>query len=291
MKALRAGLGLSLLAAGYAHLETYRYRLRTRAVPVRPGAPRLSLLHISDLHLTRRRRAMLAFLEGLTERLGLVPDLVLATGDLIDDDSGIEPAVTALAGLEARLGRFYVLGSHDYFQAHLSLSSFSKYVGARSGAVRAPRAAVEALEGGLADKGWVALTNRSETIETDAGCVRLAGVDDPYLGRARTAHIARQPGDALAIGLMHAPDVITPWVHAGFDLVLAGHTHGGQVRLPGIGAVVTNCSLPAALARGLHELSGTWLHVSPGLGTGTYTRIRFACLPEVTLLRTAPRAR
>lgn len=291
MKPLRAGLALSLLAAGYAHLETYRFRLATRAVPVHPGAPRLSILHVSDLHLTARRRRLAAFLARLPELLGLVPDLVLATGDLIDDDSGIGPAVAALAGLEARLGRFYVLGSHDYFQAHLTPGSFGKYVGVRRGPLRAPEAAVGALEAGLAAKGWVALTNSTTSVEAGGRRVRLTGVDDPYLGRARTEHITREAGDDLAIGLMHAPDVISPWVHAGYDLVLAGHTHGGQVRLPGVGALVTNCSLPAALARGLHDLSGTWLHVSPGLGTGTYTRIRFACPPEATLLRTTPRAR
>jgi predicted MPP superfamily phosphohydrolase len=87
---------------------------------------------------------------------------------------------------------------------------------------------------------------------------------------------------------MHAPDVVSEWFLTGFDLVLAGHTHGGQVRIPGIGALVTNCSLPTALAGGLHRIHGGWLHVSPGLGTGKYSPIRFACPPEATLLHLEP---
>jgi predicted MPP superfamily phosphohydrolase len=115
--------------------------------------------------------------------------------------------------------------------------------------------------------------------------VRVAGVDDPYLGRARTGHLHRAPDDVVAIGLMHAPDVVSAFVLAGFDLVLAGHTHAGQVRLPGIGAVVTNCSLPTGLAGGAHRVGDAWLHVSPGLGTGSFAPIRFRARPEVTLLR------
>jgi predicted MPP superfamily phosphohydrolase len=71
---------------------------------------------------------------------------------------------------------------------------------------------------------------------------------------------------------------------AGFDLVLGGHTHAGQVRIPGVGALVTNSSLPAALGGGLHRIGSGWLHVSPGLGTGRFAPIRFACRPEATLL-------
>jgi predicted MPP superfamily phosphohydrolase len=89
----------------------------------------------------------------------------------------------------------------------------------------------------------------------------------------------------VAIGVVHTPDVVSEWALGGYDLVLAGHTHGGQVRIPGVGAVVTNCTLPPALAAGLHRIGGAWLHVSPGLGTGRFSPIRFNCRPEATLLR------
>ena len=134
----------------------------------------------------------------------------------------------------------------------------------------------------------MSLVNRTHLLESPHGRIRLAGVDDPYIRRHNTDHIERSDDDVLAIGLVHAPDVVSEWLLAGFDLVVAGHTHGGQVRVPGIGALVSNCSLPNALAGGLHRIGPGWLHVSPGLGTSKFAPIRFACRPEATLLRLRP---
>jgi predicted MPP superfamily phosphohydrolase len=225
------------------------------------------------------------FLAGLPDQLTATPDLIVATGDLIEDDTGIEPAVNALNSLEARLGRFYVLGSHDYYK-----SRFRSPVGYLSGPrepLRSRPADTARLEAGLQDKGWRALTNRTEVVDVAGGTIRMAGVDDPFLDRHRTDHIARGSTDVLAIGLTHSPDVVSEFLLAGFELVLAGHTHGGQVRLP-FGAPVTNCSIPSALAGGLHRIGDGWLHVSPGLGTGRYAPIRLGNRPEATLLRLGP---
>jgi predicted MPP superfamily phosphohydrolase len=83
--------------------------------------------------------------------------------------------------------------------------------------------------------------------------------------------------------------VLDAWSADGVDLLLAGHTHGGQVRLPGYGAIVTNCGIDRARAKGLSTYESSWLHVSPGLGTSPYAPIRFACRPEATLLRLTAR--
>jgi predicted MPP superfamily phosphohydrolase len=128
------------------------------------------------------------------------------------------------------------------------------------------------------------LTNRSTVVETEWGRLKLAGVDDPYLGRHDVRVIHRDDDDTFAIGLVHAPDVVSEWFLAGFDLVVAGHTHAGQVRVPLYGALVTNCSLPTGLAGGAHRIGNGWLHVSPGLGTGRFSPIRFDCRPEATVL-------
>jgi predicted MPP superfamily phosphohydrolase len=194
--------------------------------------------------------------------------------------------VDALARLEARLGRFYVLGSHDYYMS--AGPSYSKYFRRTTGPSVARRTASDELEAGLQEKGWVPLTNRTEHLEVPEGRIRLSGVDDPHLRRHRTDHIERGTDEAMAIALVHAPDVVSEWALNGFDLVLAGHTHGGQVRVPGVGAVVTNCSLPVGLAAGLNRVGNTWLHVSPGLGNGRYAPIRFNCRPEATFLRLSP---
>jgi predicted MPP superfamily phosphohydrolase len=225
------------------------------------------------------------WLEELPGQVGDIPDMVLATGDLIEDDSGIDDVVETLGALPAHYGRFYVLGSHDYYQS--KFQAYTKYITGRR-PVRAPKADTARLEAGLKEAGWTAVTNSTEVVETDGGRIRVVGVDDPYIHRDRTDHIDRKKGDALALGLVHAPDVVSDYALHGFDLVVAGHTHAGQVRLPGLGAIVTNCTLPSALAGGLSRVGDTWLHVSPGLGSGRFAPIRFNCRPEATLLSFRP---
>jgi predicted MPP superfamily phosphohydrolase len=98
------------------------------------------------------------------------------------------------------------------------------------------------------------------------------------------------PAADLTLAVTHAPylRVLDAMTADGADLLLAGHTHGGQLCVPGFGALVTNCDLPTRYAKGLHRWSAagrqSWLHVSAGLGTSPYARVRFACPPEATLL-------
>lgn len=271
--------------AGYPFLEARWFRVNHLNVPLGRDVPRVRILHVSDTHLTSRDRSLIRFLQTLPGRIG-VPDFVVATGDLIDDNSGIDPISSALNDLPARLGRFYVLGSHDYYQTRYQ--SFFKYFGEQRAPAPTNRADTATLEDNLQAHGWVSLTNTTHHISTQSGVIRMGGVDDPYLDRHKTDHIERARDEVLAIGSTHCPDVVSPWMLNGFDLVLSGHTHGGQVRVPGFGALVTNSSLPTALAGGLHRIGSSWLHVSPGLGTGKFSPIRFNCRPEVTLLELGP---
>lgn len=277
------GGSLALGAAGaYSLWEARHYRFQTHRLAGREGAPALSVLHISDLHLSGRDDGRVRFVRSVADRLEREPDLVIATGDLIEDDSGIDLALEALDPFTAGIGCFYVLGSHDYYQARFK--SPTKYLKRSATRVAAPHADTPRLEGGLEKAGWVALHNRSQHVVTPHGAITVTGVDDPYLGRHRTEHIERSPEDVFALGLTHAPDVVSEYALAGFDLVLAGHTHGGQLRLPFVGALVTNSTLPAALAMGPSRIGETWLHVSPGVGTSKFTPVRFLARPEVTLL-------
>jgi predicted MPP superfamily phosphohydrolase len=94
------------------------------------------------------------------------------------------------------------------------------------------------------------------------------------------------------IGVTHSPEprILDGMASDGFTLLLAGHTHGGQVCVPGVGALVTNCGLDRRMAKGLHRWSaGAWLHVSAGLGTHPTAPVRFACRPEATMLTLVPR--
>ncbi|MDQ3660721.1 MAG: metallophosphoesterase [Actinomycetota bacterium] len=288
MRLVRTALVVGAGLGAYSLMEPHRLRLVERCAEVAPGCPPLAILHLSDTHMTGRTSHLKSWLQALAARLGSSVDLVLLTGDMIDENRGIPVVLEALEPFKARLGRFYVLGSHDLFVS--SHQGYLKYLNASAPAPPPLKTKIEELESGLREQGWLALTNRTEFLDTPGGRVRLAGVDDPYLGRHKTSHIVRAKDEAAAIALVHAPDVVSEWALNGFDLILGGHTHGGQLRLPGWGSLVTNCRLPNALSQGLHRVGHTWLHVSPGLGQSRFSPIRFWCRPEATLLRLVPAA-
>ena len=125
------------------------------------------------------------------------------------------------------------------------------------------------------------------------GDVELAGMDDPHI-RRDDPEVAVPPNSQvrLRLGVVHSPyrRALDAFERNGYGLLLAGHTHGGQVRLPGVGALVTNCDLPRDQLRGLSRWGSSWLHVSAGLGTSKYAPFRFACRPEASLLTVVHRA-
>ena len=124
--------------------------------------------------------------------------------------------------------------------------------------------------------------------------IAFAGVDDPHMSRDRYGHLAgaADTGADLRVAMVHSPEprVLDRFADDGYDLLLAGHTHGGQLRVPFYGALVTNCGIDRARVRWLHKWrDGVWLHISAGLGTSPYAPYRFACPPEATLLTLVPR--
>ena len=151
-------------------------------------------------------------------------------------------------------------------------------------------------------RGWLDLTNRRASLTVGETTFAFAGVDDPHLGYDRLDEVAG-PADPTAdvrLGVAHAPylRVLDQYAADGYDAVLAGHTHGGQVCLPGgrradhqlrprAGAGPRPAPPPGRLAPG--DPGSAWLHVSAGLGTSPYARIRVACRPEATLLTLVPR--
>ena len=151
------------------------------------------------------------------------------------------------------------------------------------------------LRAAFSERGWLDATHRRHMLEAGGLRVAVAGVDDPHLRRDRYDRISgpADPTADLRIGLTHSPEprVLDRFAADGYDLVLAGHTHGGQLRVPGYGALVTNCGLDRSRARGASRWGArTWLHVSAGLGTSPYAPVRFACPPEASLLTLVPRS-
>lgn len=287
-------LGAATLA--YARWEAASYRLRRVTVPMlRAGQPDLRILHLSDLHMTPSRHRLQDWVASLAE---LRPDVVVVTGDFLSHREAVDPVLSALDPLLDTPGAF-VLGSNDYY-APRPINPFSYFAGPSDLHPNRPELPWPDLVARLTSAGWAHLPNASTAIEAGGRVVEIRGVDDPHIERDDYARVSGSPRDDadIAIGVTHAPylRVVDAMAADGVDLMLAGHTHGGQVRVPGLGALVTNCDLDRGRARGLsrherplmefapHDRPDMWLHVSAGLGTSPYAPIRFACPPEATLL-------
>jgi predicted MPP superfamily phosphohydrolase len=285
-----AGVAAAAGAAcvGYGILvERDWYRLRRERVEaLAPGQPPLTMLHLSDLHMTAADARRMAFLE----RLAAEPvDLVVLTGDMLGEPAGLGPVLEALGRFRPRLGAVAVLGSNDYFAPRFR-NPLTYFLGPSSRRRRsAPGNPWRELVAGLEARGWTVLANRRGQL----GDVELAGLDDPHIRRDDPRVLVPANGDArLRLGVVHSPyrRALDAFERNGYGLVLAGHTHGGQVCLPGVGALVTNCDLPREQVRGLSRWGSSWLHVSAGLGTSKYAPFRFACRPEASLLTVVSRA-
>jgi uncharacterized protein len=297
-------LPLAVLASGaaglgYAWLEARHFALRSFTLPVLPpGTAPIRLLHLSDLHLVPRQRRKLAWVQSLGD---LEPDLVVSTGDSISHRDAVPEVLQAHGRLLDRPGVF-VLGSNDYYEPRLK--NPARYLLPNGGKKRmqGPRLPTDDLIKGFMDAGWLDLTNRRGALDLAGSRLEFVGVDDPHLNYDRYDRVAgpADPSAALTLGVTHAPyrRVLDAMSTDGAGLLLAGHTHGGQLCLPGFGALVTNCDLPRRRAKGVSRWPGPGgagpgeagpgspavLHVSAGLGTSPFTTVRFACRPEASLL-------
>jgi predicted MPP superfamily phosphohydrolase len=286
-----AVLLVGVLCVAYAWLyERKAFRLRRVTVPVLPpGSPDLAVLHISDMHFTAGQPWKERWVRQLA---ALEPDLVVDTGDNLGGSDGVPPTYTALEPLLARPGVF-VPGSNDWFEP--APKNPARYLHSSDGHRRhyGPRLPWGEVRAHFIAAGWTDLTHRRTTINLRGVDVELAGVSDAHLLADHYDRVAGPVRGDVAIGLSHSPEprVVDSFAADGFSLVMSGHTHGGQLRVPGYGALVTNCGLERKRARGLSKWpNGGYLHVSAGLGTSRYAPVRFACPPEATLLTLTARA-
>lgn len=300
--ALHTVAGLAALGAGglaYASLiERNAFILRRVSVPVLPsGAAPLRVLHLSDIHLVPRQARKIEWIRSLA---ALEPDLVVTTGDNLAHLEAVPAVLRAFEPLLAVPGVF-VLGSNDYFAP--SLKNPARYLTrahARPGE-NIPLPTADLVDA-LTRAGWADLTNARTTMSVGSQLLEFVGVDDAHLNYDRYAAVAgpSDPSAALTVGVTHAPylRVLDSMTADGARLVIAGHTHGGQLCLPFYGTLVTNCDLDRRRAKGVSRwwpgagsspssqapAGAAWMEVSAGLGTSPYAPVRFACRPEVTLL-------
>lgn len=291
-------LPLGIAATGAACLtyaaayEARSFRLRRVEVPVLPrGSRPLRVLQVSDIHMVCGQRKKQDWLRRLA---ALKPDFVLNTGDNLSDPEAVPETLDALAPLLALPGA-YVFGSNDYFAPRPKdpTSYLRRDDGTRRFGIENPWTE---LRDGFDGAGWENLNNARGRLKLEGLELELVGLDDPHIDRDRYELVAGGPDRSaqLSLAVVHAPyrRALDAFTAEGYPLVIAGHTHGGQVCVPFYGALTTNCDLDRKRAKGLsrYESAGneTYLHVSAGCGTSRYARFRFACPPEATLLTLTP---
>jgi uncharacterized protein len=235
--------------------QSFQLHLREWDVAI-PDLPQelegLRIVQLSDLHIARcyDRR----FFEAVVNScLGWSADLVVMTGDLVEDDETVGWVEPILTPLEARLGKFAILGNHDNdHQPHI----IARELG---------RADFELLEG------------RWTTLDLDGTTLVIGGTSEPW-GPALTT--GDMPTADFRILLSHSPDLFNKAQRWGVNLMLSGHNHGGQIRFPLIGPVFMPSRYSRRFDRGFFRQNGTLLHVSEGVG-GKHP-VRYGCPPEVS---------
>ena len=296
------GVAAAVGAAAFAYgslVERNRFTIRHEFVPVlEPGSRQLTVLHLSDLHMAPWQTAKQDWVRALSV---LEPDLIVNTGDNLGHPDAIDAVAHALEPFGGTPGVF-VHGSNDYFGP--SFKNPLAYFGAPS-----RHRATEPLDTARLERlfeqqfGWSNLNNNVASMTVGGSNLEFFGTNDAH---RNWDNLGALPGlidgmreeeswhdissTAVPIGVTHAPyqRVLNSFVTNGAEVIFAGHTHGGQVRIPGLPALVTNCDIPREQAQGLsvwhHAGRASYLNVSAGLGTSIYAPVRFSCPPEAVLV-------
>lgn len=301
-------LGIGLLAAGALAwgtlVERNAFTLRNvEAKVLEPGSAPLRVLHISDLHLAPWQKGKMEWVRSLAE---LKPDFIVNTGDNLGHEKALPELQQTFSVFKGTPGVF-VNGSNDYFAPELK-NPFSYFAGPSKATKVAQRLDTASLMDFFTDEmSWANLNNSAASLTISERRIDFMGVDDPHrsfdsLSEMERALESIQSEDFLdnvtpeiTIGVAHAPyqRILNDFVTQGAEMIFAGHTHGGQVCVPGFGALVTNCDIPRNKVKGL----STWQHgrriaalnVSAGVGTSIYAPVRFACAPEASLVTLSAR--
>jgi len=286
LKGTAAATGGAVLAGiAYASLiERNAFVVREVTMPVlTPGSSPLRVLHISDIHMRPGQRLKQAWLRELVR---LEPDLVVNTGDNLAHPKAVPAVVQSLSEL-LNLPGLFVFGSNDYFAPRLK--NPLNYLTNPEHRTHGAPLPWQDLRAAFTERGWLDATHTRRGLEVAGLRIAAAGVDDPHIDRDRYDTIAGAPSPAanLRLGLTHSPEprVLDRFAADGYQLVMAGHTHGGQLCLPFYGALVTNCDIDRSRVKGPSRWGASMqLHVSAGIGTSPFAPLRFCCRPEATLL-------
>ena len=296
-------IALGALFWGVA-IERRAYTLRKFNVELLPqDSQPLRILHISDIHLAPWQKDKIQWIKSLAE---LSPDLIINTGDNLGHVKSL-PALQETFSPFRGIPGVFVNGSNDYFAPEFK-NPFAYFAGPSKEKTEATRLDTGALIRFFTeDLGWVNLNNSAAMMSLGDSTLSFMGVDDPHrsfdslvdLERSVEAlaqdNIFDEERTMLTIGVAHAPykRILNEFVSLGANAIFAGHTHGGQVCLPGYGALVTNCDIPREQAKGVssweYGQQKAMLSVSAGIGTSIYAPFRFSCKPEASLITLLPK--
>lgn len=294
--------------------------LKFKAGKNKSDKPILTFLHLSDFHLRKNSKGkkLFKFVRSLNK---LNVDFILITGDLTENDKNIEYLISMLSPLKAKYGKYAVFGVHDHYNK--ALVEFIRNMFKKKKRYKREND-VTYMAKRLKDIGIEVLRNESRRINIgsyDIGDIEIIGLDDPIINKIdivkafshidhidslkllkksdyknayknifklkeEKIHKINNRGK-LRIILMHTPDTdsIIDLARKEVDIIFGGHTHGGQVRLPLVGAVISGCKIKTKFASGLFYFRNFVLYVTRGLGEGRYSQFRFYCQPEASLVK------
>jgi len=277
--------------------EPYWPVFKRHRLPMPAGWPDLSIVHISDLHVRRGAPRLLRAQKAALA--GIAPDLLCVTGDMCEKVEDVPLLLELLRMARPKLGTYVVLGNHEHNAPapdHLRRAhkrGILRLVGAvlelmspgvRSDGEDEGHATAEALRAA----GITVLHNEGVRVRHNGQSLWIAGCDSAWAGHAdmQATMRGRRPDEAC-LALIHEPDLAFEARDQGADLILAGHTHGGQIRLPLLGAPYDHRMDPRiGIASGFQRLEAALLHITAGLGHTI--SLRFGCPPEVVWLDCAP---
>jgi predicted MPP superfamily phosphohydrolase len=285
-------VGASAAVWGFG-IERYLFTVREHTAPILPaGSSPIRVLHVSDAHMAPWQHRKQDWMAGLVD---LRPDLVVNTGDNMGHVDGLRGLRRAFAPLRGIPGVF-VHGSNDH-ASPTPRNPLKYFTGPSRHVIETEPLDTDALDAFFTDDlGWADLNNAATSLDVAGARIDAFGVSDAHrrwdrLDALPDALEELRDGEAVTtIGVTHAPyrRVLDAFTEFGADAIFAGHTHGGQVRVPFYGALVANCDIPLRQARGLstwsHRGRGVPLNVSAGLGHSIYAPVRFACRPEASLV-------
>ena len=278
-------LGLGVMCVLYGVLIEHRwFRITRHRLDILPAAAPgpITVLHLSDLHFTEREPRKARFIASLPKA-----DITVITGDFLAEPSAVEAVVAAIRPALGTRASWFVLGSNDYFVPRPL--NYLTYFRRNRRPRKAHRGRDHDLRAQLAADGWEDLTNVRRQTEINGLLIELLGLDDAHIARHDLTVAPRTEPERFGVAVMHSPDSAPEAAALGYDFMLAGHTHGGQVCLPVVGALVTNCAMPRRLVSGLIRMGGAIMYLSPGMGTSKFAPFRFFCRPEAAVLELRPR--